>query len=157
MTFRSHDITPPAQLADMPRGQAAAARARLRTSGSRANHVPTARHCLVSTPLGRPCLSHSRVHSACSQIETLPKWRDPVEKDAAGQESRQPHPRPSCWERKEVAAATARLKAGRRRKGGANKGRQARARAGERGTVGAAGPHYLDFFLLGFIQYLPAG
>lgn len=133
------------------------AAARLRTSGSRANHAPAARHCLVSTPLGRPCLSHSRVHSASSQIETLPKWRDLDEKDAAGRESRQPHPPPSCRERKEVAAATARRNAGRGRRGGAKKGKQARARAGERRTTGAAGPHYLDFFLLGFIQYLLAG
>lgn len=94
---------------------------------------------LSQNPPGRPGHPHSRAHSTSSQINALPKSRDPAEKDAAALKSHQPRPPPSCPERKEVALTAAWRWAGPRVRGGAAEaGRPTRAQAWERRMVGAA-------------------
>ena len=119
--------------------------------------LPTARHCLVSKPPGRPGHPHSWAPSASCQSDDLPKCWDLAEKGAAALESHQPHPPPSCPERKEVVRVAAWPFASPLVQGwAAEAGGPTRAQAWERRMAGAAEASLLGLFSP-WICTVPAG
>lgn len=75
--------------------------ARLRLRGSSLRMAPLPRAPATRAVSHRHALPRAQ-GAFPPQTENSPMWRDPVGKDVAARESLQPHPQPSCSERKET-------------------------------------------------------